>query len=230
MQIRFLPFAWRGPLPEQMHRVPAQMYRELAEFVNNMTSERSMTVTEIWQRMVAAGLLEGSRNGYKEASRFLARARQRGLIDSSRIRQGRGRFGLSWGGDGFPPKFKVGDRVMLRIEKCPQWMREGLRLSNPRTIHSVGRLPGVPANGYVCYFLGCNRIGSNDLSTYPFRFYQLIPWQSKGSPGRPRAKRHYNRMKAHNRTHVPIMANHGLLVDSVQSPSISCANGNTERR
>ena len=210
-----LRFSWHAQLP-------GEVYRELIQWVNDITAERPLTLTDIWQQMVTAGILDGNRRGYKKASRFLVRARAHGDIDSSRIRQGRGRFGRRWGGYP-PPKFQVGDKVTLRIEHCPHWMREGLRASTPRTVVTTGRLPGVPASEYISYFLGCNRMG-NDVSYYPFRSFQLVPWKSKGSRGRPRAKRAYVRQNGHHHAEVPDSTNYGLLVDSVPSPGISCAN------
>lgn len=155
--------------------------RAIIKLVDDMTANQPLTLAQIFSWMAGADIVENTRCGYKRVSRLLVRARARGWLDSRRIKEGRVSH--------WPPKFSPGDKVVLVTARCPKALMAGLRVSNPRTIVALGRYD----HDHPCYFVGYNRLGTEDVSAYPFRSFQLALWERKGRPGRPKLKRHYNR-------------------------------------
>lgn len=158
---------------------------------------------------------------YKRLQWLLSKARANGLIDPALIRENRGLMKNKGGGR--PAKFQVGDKVRIapKNKRTPQWLLDELRADTPRTIVQV-----VKTDNQVClYLLGTN---SNDsfLEFYSFRPNELVPYV-KGTVGRPRLKRAYNRNPdGNNGTGIKslVHTDKKLSVDLMAPPSISCVN------
>ena len=159
-----------------------------------MSTGQVFTIGRIFNRLVAAGIIEGSHQGYKRFIWHLAKARAAGRVDSSRIIESRGRKRFK--GGGVRQKFNLGDKVRIIRQngRTPEWLREELRLDTPRTIIDIFQAPREPRKGYrgTLYYLGSNKMGNKDLESYGFRVSELMFFE-KGSLGRPSSKRRYNR-------------------------------------
>lgn len=208
----------------------------LIDRVNKIIDSNSMQLTlgEIFAALVAAGNIEDTHNGYKKFRWHLAKARVAGQVDDSRISEGRGR--KRYKGGGVRNKFHLGDKVRLNkhSRRTPEWLREELRLDTPRTITAVcnvAREPGfVPTSRNTLYYLGNNRMGSDNLEPHGFRAVELIPYV-KGKVGRPKRKRHYNQNLAVSISDKGGSINRDdkrLNKNLVKSPSISCVNCSCE--
>ena len=176
-----------------------------------------LTLGQIYAALVATGDMGNTRNEYKKFLWHMAKARANGLIDKSRIIDGRGHR-LAKGG-GAPSKFNVGDKVRIgRLQKrTPEWLRRELRLDTPRTITALFK-----TGRFVNYYLGDNRLGSSILEPHAFRATELISY-AKGSIGRPRYKRRYNRnpSRANEMNSIPpVGVNKNPSAVLVKSPSI----------
>lgn len=185
--------------------------------MNKVMSGSRMQPNQIYAALVAASEIENTRQGYKKFLWHFTKARATGLIDNSRIAEGRGHKRFK--GGGVRPKFNVGDKVRIcRLQKrTPEWLRQELRLDTPRTITELFR-----TGRFVNYYLGDNRLGSGILEPHAFRATELISYV-KGSIGRPTHKRHYNRNPSganEMNSILPVGVNKNPIVDLVKSPSI----------
>lgn len=88
-------------------------------------------------------------------------------------------------------KFKEKDLVIIRRDNCktPKWILDNIRITNPRRIALCSY---SPTRQHTLYTLGHNGRGK-DLSVYDFVSSQLMLWENRGSLGRPREKRKYQK-------------------------------------
>jgi len=204
----------------------------LIDRVNQVINSNLMqlTIGQIYAALVAAGDIENTRNDYKKFLWHLAKARAADQVDGSRIIEGRGR--KRYKGGGVRNKFNTGDKVRINRHnrRTPEWLREELRLDTPRTITAVCnvvREPSfIPTSRHTLYYLGSNRMGSDNLEPHGFRAGELIPYV-KGSAGRPKHKRRYNRNWGAGISDKGDSINRddkGLNLNLIKSPSIMCVN------
>lgn len=169
---------------------------------------------------------------YKKLQWLLSKARAGGIINKELIAEGRGL--MKDKGGGLRPKFKIGDKVRIdrTNRRTPQWLRGELRLDIPRIIVATFNIGDAVRRGLVdvstknrniIYYLGSNRMGNGGLEVYGFRSCQLIPY-IKGTTGRPRLKRLYNRKNGNGIGNYTNGGNKGLETELTASPSILCVN------
>ncbi len=88
-------------------------------------------------------------------------------------------------------KLKIGERAVIRSDnkRTPKWIRDKMRLNNPRTIQVVFYNKKQQHN---LYYFNSNGKGNIDISYIPFRATQLKLYE-KGAVGRPKEKRIYTK-------------------------------------
>jgi hypothetical protein len=161
-------------------------YSEILIGKVNTILERSacrLTIREVYAAVVRSGDYAGAYNTFR--SKHFAKGLKRGFIRANCVRDGRR------GHTGRHRKFKVGDRVKIKVDngQTPKWLVEQLRLSAPRTVVKV-----TPTGTFAHYFLGLNGKGNDDLGWRFFLSYELEPYSKNNVAGRPRVKRRYKRV------------------------------------